>query len=443
MFSINLSNPRLWVGTGTLLACALAVSWAFLPGLPVMIGPWALASTKAAGKDMFEHEWEPNDPLANGGDGIGPVFNATSCVACHFQGGVGGSGDNTHNVRTFEVLPSSRSPQVRSGVVHKNAVDPSLQEDDDLVHQLFPVVKGSVLPPVPGHCSGPVTIPDFNPVVFSDVNSTALFGAGWLDAISDKAIESNRTRRMAAGAARELMLDFGDLPVGRLRRLPDGRLGKFGWKGQAATLEDFVANACSNELGLGTPAMAQAKPLARSDYPTSAPDLNRKQFNSLVAFVSTLPRPVEVEPSEPAARTQAADGKKLFQSVGCAVCHVPDLGGVKGVYSDFLLYSLDDERPDGTGGGYGGQALPQFPLPEDHPKSNEWKTPPLWGVADSAPYLHDGSAPTLHDAIIRHLGQAKTVSERYNQLPAAQQQQLVAFLLTLKAPPAAAAVAKN
>jgi hypothetical protein len=442
MFSINLSNPRFWVGTGTLLAVGLAVSWAFLPGLPVVIGPWALASTKEAGKDVFEHEWEPNDAIANGGDGIGPVFNARSCVACHFQGGIGGGGDNSHNVRTFEVLPSATSPQVRSGVVHASAIDPALQETDAFVHELFPIVKGNVLPPVPGHCSGPTVVPDFDPVVFANVNSTALFGAGWIDYISDKAIESNRTRRMASGAARELMLDFGDLPIGRLRRLPDGRLGKFGWKGQAATLEDFVANACSNELGLGTPAMAQAKPLARPDYPTSAPDLNRKQFNSLVAFVSTLPRPVEAEPSEPAARTQAAEGKKLFQSVGCAVCHVPDLGGVKGVYSDFLLYSLEDETPDG-GGGYGSQPLPQFPLPEDHPKSNEWKTPPLWGVADSAPYLHDGSAPTLHDAILRHLGQARPVSERYNQLPPAQQQQMIAFLLTLKAPPDAAAVAKK
>ena len=40
---------------------------------------------------MFEREWQPNDPLAHG-DGLGPVFNAKSCAACHFQGGVGGGG---------------------------------------------------------------------------------------------------------------------------------------------------------------------------------------------------------------------------------------------------------------------------------------------------------------------------------------------------------------
>src|SRR5207245_755848 len=111
IFSINLLNPRFWVGIGMLLCCALAVAWFFLPGLPVLIGPWATASTKALGKEMFEHECEANDPLANG-DGVGPVFNAKSCVACHFQGGVGGGGDNKHNVHTFEVMPTANSPEV-------------------------------------------------------------------------------------------------------------------------------------------------------------------------------------------------------------------------------------------------------------------------------------------------------------------------------------------
>ncbi len=441
MFSINLSNPRLYVGIGTLLGCALAVSWVFLPGLPVIIGPWALNSTKAAGKEVFEHEWEPNDSLANGGDGVGPVYNAKSCVACHFQGGVGGGGDNAHNVRTFEVMPTAESPQVRSGVIHAAAINPSLQETPEQVRELFPVLKGSTKTVVTQGCSGTVTIPDFDPLVRQDVNTTALFGAGWIDCISDKAIESNRTRRMAAGAAKEMMADFSDLPIGRLRTLPDGRLGKFGWKAQAATLEDFVANACSNELGLGTPSKEQAKPLSRPDYPASAPDLNRKQFHNLVAFVATLPKPVEVAPSNPSELKQATEGKKLFQSTGCAVCHVPDMGGVKGVYSDFLLYKLEDENGNGDGG-YGGPSK-QFPLPPEHPSPNEWKTPPLWGVADSAPYFHDGGSPTLHAAILRHRNQAKTVTERYNGLTQAEQQSLVAFLLTLKAPPNAAPVVQK
>ena len=44
------------------------------------------------GLDLFTHEWQPNDPLCHGGDGLGPVYNQTSCVACHGQGGVGALG---------------------------------------------------------------------------------------------------------------------------------------------------------------------------------------------------------------------------------------------------------------------------------------------------------------------------------------------------------------
>jgi mono/diheme cytochrome c family protein len=437
LFSINLSNPRFWAGTGILLTCALGVTWFFSPGLPVLIGPWATASSKAMGQDIFEHEWQPGDSLA-GGDGVGPVFNAQSCVACHFQGGVGGGGDNSHNVRAFEVMPTANSRTVKSGVVHKGAIDLSLKESDKTVHDVFPVIKGGRS--TFSNCS--IVLSDFDPVVFEDVNSTALFGAGWIDCIPEKALTSNRLGRMTRGAAKEIMADFSDVPIGRLRILPDGRIGKFGWKGQAATLEEFVASACSNELGLGTPSKEQAKPLGCPDYPSAAPDLNRKQFKSLVAFVSTLPRPVEIKPTEPAARDQAAKGKELFTAIGCATCHVPDMGGVKGVYSDFMLYTLEDEIGDGSGG-YGSPASPQFPLPEDHPRPSEWKTPALWGVADSAPYMHDGSSPTLQDAIMRHRRDAKSVLDRYNKLCPKEQQALLAFLMTLKAPQDAAPLAKK
>ena len=49
---------------------------------------------------------------------------------------------------------------------------------------------------------------------------------------------------------------------------------------------------------------------------------------------------------------------------------------------------------------------PSVPLPDGHPLPEEWKTPPLWGVADSAPYFHDGGSPTLDAAIRRHEGDA-------------------------------------
>ena len=169
-----------------------------------------------------------------------------------------------------------------------------------------------------------------------------------------------------------------------------------------------------------------------------APDLSRKQFHALVAFVDTLPRPVEILPENPDQQNQALRGKVVFSEVGCAICHTPDLGGVKGVYSDFLLYRMDTTKPGE--GAYGPE--PPLPAPSDEPAPEEWKTPPLWGVADSAPYLHDGRAATLMDAIFRHGGDALPITNAFRHLPAGDQEALLAFLKTLKAPPEALPVEK-
>ena len=86
------------------------------------------------------------------------------------------------------------------------------------------------------------------------------------------------------------------------------------------------------------------------------------------------------------------------------------MGGVEGVYSDFLLHRLNDRTKNQ--GGYA--ETPPVPLPEDHPLPDEWKTPPLWGVADSAPYFHDGDCPTLESAVLKHHGDAENVAVALN-----------------------------
>src|SRR5262245_21511347 len=71
------------------------------------------------GRQLFEHEWTTDDPLAGGGDGLGPVFNATSCVSCHNQSGPGGGGPIEFNVKTFTVRPTKLGEESREGVVHE------------------------------------------------------------------------------------------------------------------------------------------------------------------------------------------------------------------------------------------------------------------------------------------------------------------------------------
>ena len=158
-----------------------------------------------------------------------------------------------------------------------------------------------------------------------------------------------------------------------------------------------------------------------------------EQCNQLTAFVASLPRPAERLPDNPTARADSVAGRKLFDTTECADCHTPNLGSVEGIYSDLLLHRMGGEL---VGGGYYGD--PPVPLPDgttgEGPAPSEWRTPPLWGVADSAPYLHDGRAETLDEAILLHGGQGRIAALRFKELSPAKQAQLVAFLKTLRAP---------
>jgi len=104
------------------------------------------ARAVAAGRELFNHDWVVNDPLSSG-DGLGPVFNATSCVACHSQGGSGGGGPVEHNVTVYglspAVVPKDR-PIPPIGVVHSHAIKPEFQER-----------LSNVLPGMPGTPSAP------------------------------------------------------------------------------------------------------------------------------------------------------------------------------------------------------------------------------------------------------------------------------------------------
>jgi CxxC motif-containing protein (DUF1111 family) len=425
MYESPLKRVRRQVGAGMFSVFAAGSLWWLSPGMPVLREPSASPQLKQTGLELFRHEWEPNDPQAHS-DGLGPVYNARSCVACHSQGGIGGAGDKAHNVTAFEALPTQQRPEVQGGFVHHFATDNRFVEGSKELLSLFPLIPRVTL--VINGCQTEVR--DFNPVHLQRVNPTALFGAGWIDRISEKAIRTQSAKTSAALAWRELGGDFRVTAAGRLRILPDGRVGRFGWKAQFATLEEFVAAACANELGLGNPVMPQARPLACRGAPATGDDLDQEQFRALVAFVDTIPHPIEVLPDDAEQRERSGRGRRLFENIGCAVCHVPDMGGVVGVYSDFLLHRMGNLA--GSAGDYEGAS--PVPLPEDYPRLDEWKTPPLWGVADSAPYLHDGSCFTLEEAILHHGGDAKNVLFLFEHMGAEDRATLVAFLETLRAP---------
>ena len=74
-------------------------------------------------------------------------------------------------------------------------------------------------------------------------------------------------------------------------------------------------------------------------------------------------------------------------------------------------------------------------LKEDHRDRNRrFMTARLWGVADTAPYLHDGRATTLTEAIVLHGGDAQDARDAYLRLSSRQQRDVIRFLRSLKTP---------
>ena len=225
-------------------------------------------------------------------------------------------------------------------------------------------------------------------------------------------------------------------------------------------------------------------------------------------FIATLPRPIEMQPSNPLSLARVTRGREAFKAIGCAVCHAPDLGGVNGLYSDLLLhdmgpylYDYDAAEPHvisqklanevrevpGSGASSYHGASTTIGTSSEIPNSfqshrgssqsddfvtldskslgrqvtridgtqtssaqieeaigidrklrpsntsQEWRTPPLWGVADSSPYMHDGRAETLLEAIMLHDGESAGTRDRFLNLSLEDRRGVIAFLETLQA----------
>ncbi len=414
------------------LALALAPAWKVVERLG-RTGPKSVSpETIAAGRDLFNHEWTPKDPLTQG-DGLGPVFNAKSCVECHSQGGPGGGGPVSKNVMVYGLVGTPQRPVPPSGVIHQKAVAPEFQETLNLVHAALPHTPSIPLSELLDKSrSRP------SDVVVTQRNTPALFGNGLIDAVSDETLISHQ--REHSTPARLVGLNGArDSKVrGRIARLSDGRVGRFGWKLEFASLNDFVKAACANEIGLSNPGRPQATPLGKPSYAATGTDLTDEQCSIMGDFIRALPAPVEVAPSDSATAKRAKRGHELFQTIGCADCHSESLGPIAGIYSDMLLHDMGVELESSTG--YYGSIIPQPTVRNDkfavseQPTPAEWRTAPLWGVADSGPYLHDGRAVTLEEAIEWHRGEAVDVTAKFHDMPPQDREAIITFLKTLRAP---------
>jgi CxxC motif-containing protein (DUF1111 family) len=395
------------------------------------------AGDDAKGRRLFCREWLPGGsrPVDAPGDGLGPVYNESSCVACHYQGGPGGSGPRNANVqmltadtpapelvRLAELHPGFLSS--KSLILHRYGVEPGYKawrlrllgdnESADKIGTIeTTIVQGRAVLEMTMSWAGLDHAQDG--LTLSERNPPPLFGLGLIDTIPDEVLLAGEKRKFQA--FREVR--------GHARRLENGKVGRFGWKAEAPTLREFVLSACANDLGLEVSGHHQAKsPLASNPKPTGL-DMSDEECEALVSFVRHLRPPSNDGIGDQQNREE--NGRSLFESIGCATCHAPELGGIVGIYSDLLLHDMGAVLADA--GDYYKIAGPD--APPEKPVATEWRTPPLWGYAESAPYLHDGRARNLEEAVAFHAGEAAGSAERFFKLNAHERLLVQLFLRSL------------
>lgn len=343
-------------------------------GPDVPLTPAELETWKR-GRRVFDRDWKPSAGLGR------PDMNADSCRACHLDPVIGGSGGLDLNVFRFGFDDSGMGPfqDLPGGQIASRLRNPLVigrEEHDDSAD------------------------------IFETRQAPSLLGLGLIDSIPEFAILANE--------------DPGDLDgdgifgVARMIDVAGSfEVGRFGWKAQVPALEDFLRDAMGEEVGITTDDNGRGFGVFNDGDGVADPEITMSDFTDTIFFMRHLAGPPRAGSTDPAV----AQGEQLFTTVGCATCHTPSLPGADGpvpLYSNLLLH---DVHPDS----FRGMAEPGAGV-------GMYRTPPLWGIRLTEPYMHDGSAETLEDAILAHAGEAAEVRMNYEDLSTAEQEALIKFL---------------
>ena len=354
-------------------------------------------------------------------DGLGQTYNDVGCVECH---------------QSVDVGAFSQAMEFRAGHITNGAfVD---APGGQLIH-----ARGTDSDIVE-HISTAETVKAFRV-------TTSTIGDGFVEALSNTALQNN--------VAAQPLGQRGTLTQVPVTEAGNAlRIGRFGWKAQQASLLSFAGDAYLNEMGITNPfdgfggrsssaadAGTHENPASTAEGvinvtfpsafdPVADPEDDGDDVLAFADFMAATRAPGRQNPI-PAA---AAAGDSLFTSVGCAVCHtrtfttaapgtlinggaftVPTALGNKIIhpFSDFALHNI------GTGDGIVQNA--------GQGSANMMRTAPLWGIRARNRFMHEGLNVTIFDTIQLHAGQATTARNNFNSLTATQQNNLIAFVLSL------------
>ncbi|HLJ86827.1 MAG TPA: di-heme oxidoredictase family protein [Candidatus Angelobacter sp.] len=410
-----------------------------------------------------------------GDNGLGPRFNANSCAACHSQPATGGSSPAANIFPNVGANPQSQV--IAQGVVngtfntmpafvHSNGPvrearfpfffdangNPNPNDPNGGVEDLFTIVGRSDIPaPSAGGCN--IVQPSFalaaatNNIIFRI--PTPVFGAGLMENIDDSTLLTNAANNANNGLGISGAFN---------RNGNDGTISRFGWKAQNKSLMLFSGEAYNVEMGVTNEIFGQERPLPGEGRTTGLPSncrinptpedttnfvvtarTDQAQQNAdvpsdIVRFATFMRALAPPTPSttNPGGATSIANGRSLFTSIGCAVCHTPTLttdpssitSGLSSqpanLFSDLQVHHMGTGLADNVSqGGAGG---------------DQFRSSPLWGLGQRIFFLHDGRTSNLLAAIEAHSSsgsEANQVEYNFDMLSASQQQDLLNFLRSL------------
>jgi len=410
------------------------------------------------GSFMFKTVYRVEDGLGNGLAGVPgggkppPSFRqipnnvhfasfgapeAQSCVTCHNVGGDGGGGDLNHNIF-----------QMGDGINRASGVPRNP-----------PAVLGNGL----RQRIGEEMTADLAAELAAAKAQAASTGVAVTKALTTKGISFGSLVANTNGTVNTAGVVGVDA---------DLIVKPFGWKGREATIRRFIEDSFRVHFGLQTqPSIVKhcATPNVNTfgngpncqdpDGDGVTNEITEGQLSAEAVYMGLRETPFRdpVTSGQACSNSVDAGGEMLFYNIGCASCHVrntkinvpvlveradttggagitlnlatdthyphpainPDDGSMTvEVFSDFKRHDVGVALADS-------KDFKQIP-------ANQFITPPLWGVADSAPYLHDGRAPTLNNAILMHAGDALAVRNAYAALSTADRGQILSFLGTLR-----------
>ena len=403
------------------------------------------------GKRLFVRRWLPAEEGRREGRGLGPLYNADSCAACHFKDGRGRRpGEETAGTpvllyRLGEARRLSdhalvwRQPPELGGQLQDRGTG---VEAEGVVAVSYRSVAGLY----PDGAAYSLRQPRYRLRLLRDGGGPeadpppslhlsprlppSLIGLGLLEAVPEARI-----------LAREDPRDLdGDGISGRANWIPAGGgryLGRFGWKAGQPSLEGQTATAFYEDMGLTSPPMpGKACPTAGEGCERgSEPELSQRQLDLITDYLRLLAPPAQ----RPASRFQGARGKALFTEIGCTSCHLPtlmtadpaadpavlpELAGQRiQPFTDLLLHDMGSGLADG--------------VPEHGADGREWRTAPLWGIGLLAKVsgelflLHDGRARSFEEAILWHGGEGQAARDAFVALPEKDRSAVLDFLDTL------------